>query len=115
MIGLTWERLALLLVVGVLVSAGIYVATEWLKRRLVEPWATHAARLVPTALGIATGAVFFPLALHLVGVTAELEYSAPYLAASAFVGFVGGATAKTSHEMVQFLRDYLPELIKKRT
>ena len=114
-LGLTWERLGLLLTVGVLVSAGVYVITEWAKGFFGPTAAKHFAKLFPPALGVGTGLAFFPLTLQLTGVTAEIEYSAPYVVAAILVGLVGGMMARLSYDAVSFLRDFLPDLIRRKT
>ena len=114
-IGLTWERLGLILFVGVLVSAGVYVVTQWLKGYFRGEAARHFAKLFPVALGVLSALAFFPLTLHLTGVTTAVEYSAPYVIATVIAGLVGGMSARLSYDMLAFLRDFLPELIRRKT
>lgn len=114
--GLTWDRFGLLMGIGLLVSAAIWFVTQRLKRRIKsERAAYHFANLFPTFLGLLLGLAFFPLALHITSVTPVIDYSWEYVAAALVAGFVGGEGASTSFEVVKFLREFLPELIRNRT
>lgn len=112
---LTWERLGLLLAIGVLVAASTYGITNWLKGRISsEKAAGHFAKLFPVAWNTAIAIPLFPLALRLTGITAGLDFTKPVLVGAVVAGLFGGMQARVCYDLLQFLKDAIPKLIERR-
>lgn len=92
---MTTTHITTLLTIGVLISAGLAVLTEWVARRLPK----HASTIrtwLPVALGLGLGATCFGLVYG--QVVGPITFDWRWLGLGAFAGVCAGAGSKVAYD-----------------